>query len=194
MEIFVAILVIAVVAAVAFAVIQRRRGPAGAGGRDRARSPIGRRGRAVAGRDPMAAAVADHAAATDPHDVVVAEQRLQAQAAHESARLQGQARSQQAIPVGYDDTFVGDPRSDGYAEPAHVNGYDRTSGYIDTPSGYSEAPPTSDMHLDDSIDPQTGERVDGYGDPENDPRLNDRRYDGRLASDYVDPPNDERPR
>jgi hypothetical protein len=192
MGLLVAILVIALVAALAFAVIQRRRGAPALGAVGR--SPIGRR-RGVAGRDPMAAAVADHAAATDPHDVVVAEQRLQAQAGLESARLQGQARSQQVPPVGYDDTFVGDPRIDGYVEPPHVNGYDRTSGYIDTPSGYSTAAPTSDMHLDDAIDPQTGERVDGYGDPSNDPRLSDRRYDGRLASDYVDPTTDpDRPR
>jgi hypothetical protein len=188
MGILVAILVVAVIAAVAFAVMQRRRGPVGA---DRARSsPSGRRGR-IAGRDPMATAVAEHAAATDPQDAVVAEQRLQAQAERESARLQGHARSRQDGPVGYDDTFVGDPHLDGYTEPAHVNGYDRTSGYPDTPSGYSAAPPTSDMHLDDAIDPQTGERVDGYGDPANDPRLADRRYDGRLASDYVDPSADD---
>ena len=192
MEILVAILIIAVLAALAFAVMQRRRGPAGAGlGRSRS-SPIGRRG-AAAGRDPMAAAVAEHAAATDPRDVVVAEQRLQAQAGLESARLQGQARGQQARG-GYDDTFVGDPRFDGSAEPAAVNGYDRTSGYIDTPSGYSTAAPTSDMHLDDAIDPRTGRRVDGYGDPNDDPRLADPRYDGRLASDYVEPPDDDRPR
>lgn len=186
MGILVAILIVAVIAAVAFAVMQRRRGPVGT---DRAHSPIGRRGR-IAGRDPMATAVAEHAAATDPQDVAVAEQRLQAQAGRESARLQGHARSQ-GVPVGYDDTFVGDPHLDGYTEPAHVNGYDRTSGYPDTPSGYSTAPPTSDMHLDDAIDPQTGERVDGYGDPANDPRLADRRYDGRLASDYVDPTADD---
>ena len=140
----------------------------------------------------MAAAVADHAAATDPQDVIVAEQRLQAQASQISARLQGQAHQDQVVLD--DGTYAADPRMGGHAEPVHANGYDRTSGYIDTPSGYSAAPPTSDMHLDDAIDPQTGQRVDGYGDPNNDPRLGDRRYDGRLAADYVDPPDDERPR
>lgn len=80
MELVVAILIIAALGAVAFAVIQRRRG--GAEPLDRPhRSPLpaARRGSARSNH-PMAAAVEEHAQAIDPHDAAVAEQRLQARA------------------------------------------------------------------------------------------------------------------
>jgi hypothetical protein len=181
MEILVAILIIAVIAALAFAVMQRRR--VGTGGLDRPRNaPAGRRDRGIARRDPMAAAVAEHARATDPADVVVAEQRLRAEARNVAAGLQADAHRH------------GDARVNGYDAPADVDGYDPATGPAGTPSAYPAAPPTSDAHLDDAIDPQTGERVDGYGDPANDPRYGDPRYDGRLAADYVPPPRDDRMR
>ena len=49
-----------------------------------------------------------------------------------------------------------------------------------------------DPHADGSIDPVTGQRIDGYDDPNNDPRLDDPRYDGRLAADYDPDPDNQR--
>ncbi len=172
MEILVAILAIALIAVAVYAIVQRRR--PGAGGLPRPRAAA-RDGGLVARRgahsDPMAAAVADHAQATDPGEVVVAEQRLRAQARNVAAGLQGGA------PVA------------GHVDPVAGNG-----GGV---SGYGDAASSStydDPHAGGAIDPQTGERIDGYGDPANDPRLGDRRYEGRLAPDYVDPNEDERRR
>ena len=204
MEILVVILIIAVIAAVVFALMQRRRatGAAGGGtgiGRSDA-SPLPSRSRAGASRDPMAAAVHEHANATDPHDVAIAEQRLQAQAGQVAAGMTARAHQSEhqaaADQAGYssDGAYAGDIRPDGYAAPAPApaaNGYDPAVGYSDTPSGYSTPPPTSDLHLDGTIDPQTGQRTDGYGDPDNDPRRDDRRYEGRTARDYD--PNTENP-
>jgi hypothetical protein len=90
MWILVAIIVIALVAAVAFSVVRRPRDGIRAAGRPR-RSPLRRRGLGASRRDPMAAAVAEHARALDPHDVVVAEQRLQAQARQVAAGLRADA-------------------------------------------------------------------------------------------------------
>lgn len=80
-----AILIIAVLGAVAFAVIQRRRGGAAPLGRTR-RSPLpaARRGSARSNH-PLAAAVEEHAQAIDPHDAAVVEQRLQARAGEVAA-------------------------------------------------------------------------------------------------------------
>lgn len=89
MEFVVAILIIALIAAIAFAVMQRR--PAGTRGALSAR-PFGRRTRGIARRDPMAAAVVEHAEATHPADVVVAEQRLQSEARQVAAGLQAKAQ------------------------------------------------------------------------------------------------------
>jgi hypothetical protein len=89
MEILVAILVIALIAAIGFAVMQR--GPAQARGRRHRRTAPIRRARRVPRSDPMMAAVVDHAEAIDPADVVAAEQRLQAQAREVAAPLQAEA-------------------------------------------------------------------------------------------------------
>lgn len=83
MEILVVILVVALIAVIAFAVAQRR----SAGLTGRPGSPLPRRSRAAASRDPMAAAVADHAEATDPQDAALAEQRLRAQARQVAAGM-----------------------------------------------------------------------------------------------------------
>ncbi|MDX6679491.1 MAG: hypothetical protein QOE31_3543 [Solirubrobacteraceae bacterium] len=196
MGILVAILIIAVIAALAFAFMQRRRAT-GAAGPGLPRSSRAGRSRPVgARRDPMRDAVLEHANATEPHDAVIAEQRLQAQAGQIAAGMQARAQHSEhqhaADQVGASDgAYAADPRADGYAESAPMNGYDPAVGYSGTPSGYSTAPPTSDLHLDDTIDPQTGQRTDGYGDPNQDPRLNDRRYEGRIARDYD--PNTENP-
>jgi len=172
MTILVVVLAVALIAVAVYAIMQRRR--PGAGGLSRPRAAAGDGGlvtRRGAHSDPMAAAVADHAQATDPGEVVVAEQRLRAQARNVAAGLQADA------PVA------------GHAEPVGGNG-GSVAGYGDVGSSSSYADP----HAGGAIDPQTGERVDGYGDPANDPRLNDRRYEGRLAPDYVDPNEDERRR
>jgi len=169
MEILVAILAIALVAAIAFIVMRNR--SARPGGLARSRTPAdgGLPDRGVARRgDSMAAAVHDHAQATEPGEVVAAEQRLRAQARNVAAGMQT------GTPAG------------GYAEPVGGNG-----GNV---SGYGEAASSSsydDPHAGGAIDPQTGERIDGYGDPANDPRLNDSRYEGRLAPDYVDPNSED---
>ncbi|MDX6688916.1 MAG: hypothetical protein QOG15_373 [Solirubrobacteraceae bacterium] len=173
MDILVAILIIAVIAAVVYAVVQRRQ--VGAPGLQRPqRSPIARPGRGAARHDPMAAAVAEHAQAMDPADVVVAEQRLQAQARNVAAGMQAGTPVHQPIP--------------GQAYPAGGAPVDGVS-----PTGPGAVPAT-DPSLDGQFDPVTGERIDGYGDPANDPRYDDRRYDGRLAADWVDPREDDRAR
>jgi hypothetical protein len=162
MEIFSAILIIALIAAVAFVVLRRQ--PRGVPGVARERAaPLGRRDRGVRRADPMAAAVADHAQATDPADVVAAEQRLRAEARNVAAGMQGSAAA---------------------AGP----GYAGTSGYY----GPASAAASSDPNLDSDFDRQTGQRVDGFEDPAADPRLADSRYDGRLAVDWVDPREDDR--
>jgi Flp pilus assembly protein CpaB len=146
MEILVAILIIALIAAVAFAVVQRR--PGGAPGLGRSRtSPVAVRSRSVPRNDPMAAAVAEHAQAMDPQDVIVAEQRLQAQARQVASRLQAEAlrtehqraADQLADPDPYaGDPYAGDPRVGGAAGP-----------YAD---GYAADPATDPRHDDPEYD------------------------------------------
>ena len=192
MEIIVAILIIAVIAAVAYAVVQRRNAGHAPGLGRRHDSPLPPRSRGAARHDPMADAVHEHAQATHPADVVAAEQRLQAQARNVSAGMQAGAPAtgyQQAAPAGYE------PAANG----AYAGGYDPQAYPAGQPPAAGQAAPTgpavpygSDPSLDDHFDPVTGERIDGHGDPANDPRLNDPRYDGRLAADWVDPNQDER--
>jgi hypothetical protein len=181
MEILVAILIIALLAAIAFAVRQRRPGGAQRLGGPAA-SPPGRR-RGVGRADPMAAAVAEHARATDPADVVVAEQRLRAQARQVAAGLGAHAA---ATPATAYDGGAPTAASYGAVPAAAATG----PGYGPAASSASYADP----HADGAIDPASGRRVDGYDDPKNDPRYNDPRYDGRLAADWVDPRDDDRVR
>lgn len=165
MEILVAILIIALIAAVAFIALRRQpRGVPGVGRRRAA--PLGRRDRGVRPADPMAAAVADHARATDPAEVVAAEQRLRAEARNIAAGMQGAAAAAPAYAA---------TTSNGYYAPA-------------------SAAASTDPNLDNEFDPQTGRRVGGFEDPAADPRLDDSRYDGRLAADWVDPREDDRGR
>jgi len=168
MEILVAILIIAVIAAVIFAVMQRR--SAGARGLGRPRtSPIGHRDRGVPRRDPMATAVAEHAQATDPQDVVAAEQRMRAQAHHVAAELHTEAQRSEhqraSDQVTRRESHAGDPRMDGDPDPAGANGYAETDRYVD---------PATDPRYDDRT-------YDGR--PAADPRYDDRTYDGRPAAD-----------
>ena len=147
----------------------------------------------------MAAAVEEHAQATDPHDVVVAEQRLQAQAAQVSAGMQADAhRSAAAEHQRAADGYAA-PDSGDYADPAYGGAVDPAPGgpvYSRgaTNPGYDPASSANypDPHADGSIDPVTGQRIDGYDDPNNDPRLDDPRYDGRLAADYDPDPDNQR--
>ena len=182
MEILVAILIIALIAAAAYIVLQRRPGGAPQVGGPRA-SPLGRRDRGVRHGDSMAAAVHAHAQATDPADVVAAEQRLQAQARNVAASM-GAAN-------GSHGTAYADP-SAGLAPTDPATGYAPVQ-----PAGSGHYAPASaaastDPNLDRDFDPVTGERIDGFEDPANDPRLNDPKYDGRLAADWVDPREDDR--
>jgi hypothetical protein len=123
MEILVAILIIALIAAVAFAVIQRRPGAVrGLGGPRTARAAV--RTRRPPRNDPMAAAVVEHAQAIEPAEVVVAEQRLKAQARQVAAGMQADANQTEhqraADRLADPDPYVADPRvdADGYADPA----------------------------------------------------------------------------
>jgi hypothetical protein len=191
MDILVAILIIAAIAAVAFVVLRRKPDGVAGAGRPHA-SALGRPGRVSRRADPMAAAVADHARATHPADVVAAEQELRAQARSVAAGLNGSAAGAPAY---------GQPAP--YADPAHAGpGLDYDGGAYAPPPGpaaagggyyaSASAAASPDPNLDREFDPATGERIDGHEDPASDPRLNDSRYDGRLAADYVDPRQDDR--
>jgi hypothetical protein len=178
MEILVAILIIVAIAAIAFAVVRSR--PANLRDLDRRRaSPLGRRRGGVARHDPMAAAVEEHARAMDPADVVIAEQRLQAQARQVAAGMHNGVRAgEQPIAPGQV------PPGAAYGAPP--------AAYAPAAGGIPPAVYSDDPNLDADLDPVTGERIGGYEDPANDPRLHDRRYDGRLAADWVDPREDPR--
>ncbi len=95
MEIVIVVLLVVILAALAFAWTKFR--PGAAGGRRltaRGEGLRGRRGAAVAARhDPMAEAVERHAMATDPHEAAEAELRLQAQANRVAADLHAQQAS-----------------------------------------------------------------------------------------------------
>ena len=95
MEILVAILLVALIAVVAFAVMQRRARPRAV--RRPVAAPVGHR-REIPRSDPMAAAVVDHAEAIEPRDVIVAEQRLQARARSVAAGLNAEAAREEAQP------------------------------------------------------------------------------------------------
>jgi hypothetical protein len=116
MEILVVILIIALIAAVAFIVIGQRR-PGGAGGLRRSRSPI-TRGRSVPRNDPMAAAVVEHAQVTDPADVPAAEQRLKAQARQVAAPLQAEANRAEHQRAADQLADGGELHRNGYVDPA----------------------------------------------------------------------------
>lgn len=119
MEILVAILVIALLAAVAFAVIQRR--PGGVAALTRSRSaPAGQRVRRAPHDDAMTAAVVEHAQVTDPAQVPAAEARLKAEARNVAAGLQADAlrtEHQRAGDQLDDGVYADDPRVDGSVEP-----------------------------------------------------------------------------
>ncbi len=144
----------------------------------------------------MAAAVAEHAQAMDPQDVVVAEQRLRAQARQVAAGLQTEAHRSEhqraSDQVTHREPYAGDPRMDSDADRAGANGYADTNRYADPAP--APDPAYGDPRLDDYDNPASGTRTDGYGDPATDPRHNDPKYDARPAADRVDPRHDDRSR
>jgi len=162
MEILVAILIIAVIAAVAFAVIQGRRRPSATGVDRRAASPS----RRAASAHPMADVVADHMQATGPQEIVAAEQRMHARAQQVAAGLHASNGSGAAA---------------GYSAPAA----DATYGApVAADAAYGTPPAAApagsgrdgeEQRLDGQIDSRDTETVpDGY---------DGRAYDGRRAED-----------
>ena len=179
MEILVVILVVAIIAIIAYFVMQRR--SSGAGGLGHAReAPLGRRDRVGSHRDPMAAAVHEHAQATDPHDAMVAEQRLQAQASQVAAGLTAGAHRDMAAEHQRAANEVG--RNGAYApEPA-------VGGYAGADPAYANDPayaPSTDPRSNGQVDPGQETVPEDY---------DDRRFDGRRAEDWVDPRYDDRAR
>jgi len=148
MEILIAILIIALIAAIAFALLQRR--PVGTRGPGRPRtSPIDPRSRRALRRNPMTAAVVDHIEAKGPHEIVVTEERMRAEARRiadglnaESHRAEHQRAQQQVTHAA----------TEPYADPA-----------------YAVPPP------DASRDPEVDPRTHLYDDPATDPRYDDKR-------------------
>ncbi|MEA2151658.1 MAG: hypothetical protein QOD69_3488 [Solirubrobacteraceae bacterium] len=118
-----AVLVIAVIAGVAFAALQRR--SSGTRGRNRPRSSRGaRRGRRVPPSDAMAAAVVEHAQVTDPAEVPAAEARLRAHAQQVASGLQAESNHRERVRAADEvDGFVDPARDPRYDDP----GYDDRS-------------------------------------------------------------------
>jgi hypothetical protein len=140
MGISVLLIIVAVVGAVAF-VVMRERGPVGA---------------TFPRRHPMASMASEHARATNPAAVVVATQRLRAQARELAAGLQGGGFAQPApygapAPIGDEDMIV-------------ISG-----------SPLAEDPRALEARW----------RAARDADPMDDPRYADPRYDGRLAGDWL---------
>jgi hypothetical protein len=208
MDIFVAILIIAFVAAVAFAVVQRRRFRAA--GLDRPHgAPVASRGGGLARHDPMAAAVAEHARATDPGDVVVAEQRLRAAARDVASGLQADAyRSEhdRAAELAGGGAYAADAGVNGYDErvpaagaeygvpaDAGVNGYDERVPVAGAEYG---VPADAGVNGYDERVPVPGAAYGvpaagaAYGDPSLDGRVDPAT--GERIDGYGDPADDPR--
>lgn len=135
MELLLVVLLVAVLAAVAFAVLQARRGRGAITSNRLSRgtpSPLPRQSRR-ARRHPMADAVQEHAQAMEPQEVVAAEQRLQAEAGRVASGLTADARRDEharADDLAPDGPYA-DPGADGYADPAaqpYAAGSPRTDG------------------------------------------------------------------
>lgn len=166
MEILIAILVIALIAALAFVLMQRRAAVGGARGPGQTRAVPTDRTRAPRG-DPMADAVVSHAQATDPQEVRLEEERLRAQANRVAAGLHEDNAGAMGGTIG-----IGADEAAMQAE-AHRN----------AAAGHERA--ADDLAHDPSY---ADERVDDYVDPEADPR-----YDDAAADGYIDPAAGPRP-
>jgi hypothetical protein len=127
MEILVAVLVVALLAGLAFVALQRRPGGAPGLRRPRASAPSVRARRRPR-TDSMTAAVVEHAQVTDPAEVPAAEQRLRAQAQQVAAPLQAEAdrvEQQRAADPGAPAGAYADPA---YADPAAAPAVDEPYG------------------------------------------------------------------
>jgi len=210
MEILVAILVIALIAAIAFVVMRRR--PGGDRGLGRQRSPrIARRQRRVPPNDPMAAAVEEQMRATDPHDLAVSEQRLQAEARRKAATMLAEAdRVEQQRAAGQTargGSHAGDPRvnraeANGTRHPEAPVVGDGDVHPATPPAGHGDAYPVGSPAYGDTA------RSPVYGAPAAAPAHGDPRHDdtidpatGERSDAYRDPaadpryddPSDDRP-
>lgn len=147
MELLLVVLLLLVIAGLAFAWMKSRSGAPGGVMPGRSGGVRGRRRTAVAARhDPMADAVERHSAATDPHEAAEAELRLQAQAnrvaselhAREAQSLESQAgrgglRHSPAPPAGPGEPVYQD------ATPAYDDG--RSPVYEDRRPAAEGEPP-----------------------------------------------------
>jgi hypothetical protein len=99
MEIVIVLVVLLVLAALAFAVLTRRRAPGAGTGRFGAPRPPRVDRERVPRDDPMAEAVVAHSQAMEPHEVAAAEANLRAQA----NRIAAAAQERDAAALGGDD-------------------------------------------------------------------------------------------
>ena len=140
MELLLVVLLVVVLAALAFAVFQtrRQRGAITANRVGRGtQSPLPRQSRR-ARRHPMADAVQEHAQAMEPQEVVAAEHRLQAEAGRVASGLKADAhRDEHAradAQVADADPYGNAPMNGGYADPA-ADPYAADPRYEGRPSG-----------------------------------------------------------
>ncbi|HVF77854.1 MAG TPA: hypothetical protein VNA28_06110 [Solirubrobacteraceae bacterium] len=159
MEILIVVLLLLIIAGLAFAWMKFRPGaPGGADGIPGDADGLrGRRGAAVASRhDPMAEAVERHSMATDPHEAAEAELQLQAQANRVAADLHARQASALESEVGGNDRLGHTAPANGYDQPDPVtNGYGQpvaaNNGYGQPVSPYDGPPPadTRPVYEDD---------------------------------------------
>ena len=158
MEILLVVLLVVVVAALAFSVFhaRRQRDAITAGHLRRGTpSPLPRQSRR-ARRHPMADAVQEHARAMDPQEVVAAEHRLQAEASRVASGMKANAHREEHARADEQVADAGpyaDPRSD--ADPA-------ADPYADP---RTDADPAADPYADPRYDGRpAGNAVDPRGD------------------------------
>ena len=158
MEIVLALIVLAVIAAAAFLYMRSRGGMHGlSSGRGQGPALRGTRGAARASRhDPMAEAVERHAQATDPHEAAQAELHLQAQANRVAADLHAQQASTLESQAGGRGLPGRPAPTDGYGAPAE---YDAAGQPV-----YQEGAP---VQQDDQgvYETTSGRTIDAHGRP-----------------------------
>ena len=140
MELLLVVLLVVVVAALAFAVFHARRQRDVIASNRLGRgtpSPLPRQSRR-ARRHPMSDAVQEHAAATDPQEVVAAEHRLQTEASRVASGLKADAhRDEHAradAQVAEGDPYADAPIDRGYPDPA-ADPYAADTRFERRPSG-----------------------------------------------------------
>lgn len=209
MEILLAVLVLLVIAAVAFVVVRGRPGGV-AGPRGGTQVPAlrgSRRARVASRHDPMAVAVERHVQATEPHEAAREEQNLQAHARSVAADLHARQAGRPdphaaqveanrartaADPYAQREPYV-DPRvardgldhpgSDPFGRPADP------SAQVDANRAYAEPDPYADpVETDDHVyaDPYA-QPVDGHVYPQAAPDP-DGVYPAQAPDPYAPPP------